>query len=236
MVVTQRHPHAYWPVVAAVCALGAFALTRSLDVLHEDRRLILFLAAVSIATALGRWRAGVLALLLSLLLYGIAYLPPLSALSLFDPDDGVRLGLFVTMALVIILLYASRERMQARLALSEQMLRLSLEAARMGAWSADFRTGEFWRSAGLSALVEPATQGAVSYEAFVGRIHPDDHTAFLRAVDRAIASNTGFDIRHRLLGAKAEARWVITRVRVSFDGSGRAQRLLGVSMEDVAQG
>src|SRR4051812_50189535 len=78
---------------------------------------------------------------------------------------------------------------------STEYLRAALEAAGIGTWYFELRTGTGERSATAERLygLEPGTMEA-SLDATIERVHPDDRAEFLRFLNETLAA--GVDQRH----------------------------------------
>ncbi len=119
-------------------------------------------------------------------------------------------------------------RAQQALRASEERLRLALTGARMNVWDWDLATNrlecsenaiEFWGIAAGDA------------EEFLAVVHPDDVPAVRRAAERAIAGEEPYHSEYRLLSPDGRTRWVQSRGRLECDDTGRAVRILGITMD-----
>lgn len=125
-----------------------------------------------------------------------------------------------------------RKNADLRLRASEERLRLALGAARAGTWEWDLRTGEnvwsdeLWQLYGLSRdSVSP------SYEAWLATVAPSDRERIVAALDVAVGAGTEIEVEWRVRGSGGEGRWLMSRGRPEFDGSGRALRYLGAVID-----
>lgn len=125
-------------------------------------------------------------------------------------------------SLPIATLLAARDRLLSRLAEKMRLLELAESAAQVGHWRLD--TGkqlvtwsqEVFRIHGLPDTVPPTLVSAL--EAY----HHDDRTMVTEQIERAIASQTGFEFRARIVRPDGEARHVFSRGeidRINSDGS-----------------
>jgi PAS domain S-box-containing protein len=122
-----------------------------------------------------------------------------------------------------------------RLAHSEEQLRVALEAGRLGAWDWDIRTqritwsGMLEKIHGLDAGSFPGT-----FEAFQRDIHPDDRPRVLATIAGALEEQSTYDVMYRIMRPDDEVRWLEAHGTVLRDGSGAAQRMVGVC-QDVTE-
>jgi PAS domain S-box-containing protein len=129
---------------------------------------------------------------------------------------------------------ADRRRAEdfARLAESEQRLRLAFEAAQMGVWEWDIQSGAVRWSDNLEAL-HGLAPGAFSgtFEGFQALVHPDDREQVTAAIARAVELRAGYDIEFRSMQADGSVRWLAGKGQVFTDDRGRATRMMGLEMD-----
>jgi PAS domain S-box-containing protein len=112
---------------------------------------------------------------------------------------------------------------------SEGRLRLALDAAQMGTWEWDPRTGRVTWSAttyGLFHVAEGAFAG--TWEAFLALVHPEDRGRVSGTVDAALQGGTGLDVEFRVVGPDGGVRWLAGHGHGVCDGAGNPGRVLGV--------
>ncbi|MBV8775484.1 MAG: PAS domain S-box protein, partial [Deltaproteobacteria bacterium] len=118
-----------------------------------------------------------------------------------------------------------RKRSEELLHENELRLRLSLDAAKMGAWEWDLVSGGAWEDRRAQELVG-ASLG--SYEEFIARMHPDDRQSVIERQQQAIRAQTGFDFEVRLRSAAGDYHWVESSAQPRFDAEGQLTRYVGV--------
>jgi formate hydrogenlyase transcriptional activator len=115
---------------------------------------------------------------------------------------------------------------------SESRLRLAQQAARVGTWEWDLRTGVsvwsdmIWELLGL----EPG-DGATTVEKFVEFIHPEDRDRVWRKVSAVIAEREEYYDEFRLVQRDGRVLWVSSKGRLFRSASGQPERMIGVNID-----
>jgi PAS domain S-box-containing protein len=115
---------------------------------------------------------------------------------------------------------------------SEERLNLAFEAARMGTWEWDIRSGEIsWSEsvAPLHGLAPGAFDG--TFESFKELIHPDDRDLIDGAIARALAERTDYGVEFRVIWPDKSVHWIEGKGRAFYDGAGEAVRLIGLAID-----
>jgi len=120
----------------------------------------------------------------------------------------------------------------ARLHRLERQLAEIQRLAHFGSWEWDMATDVVTWSDELSRIcgVEP---GALepTYDAVIGRYHPDDRDMVADAVKRAIADRGSWALDARLVRPDGDIRWLHSRGSVIIDEHGEPQGSVGVSID-----
>jgi signal transduction histidine kinase len=124
---------------------------------------------------------------------------------------------------------------EAALSDSEQRMTMAADAARLGMWMWDIATGEIWLTEKCRELFAFAPRAVVDYEAFVGRLHPDDRETREGAIRDAIAAGTQYKTDYRVLLPDGRQRWISSHGRVDVDADRRPERMLGVCIDITEQ-
>lgn len=223
----KTRPSAYlFAVVGVAIATGIIFV---LPLLMERGALVLLLAVVSLVSWFAGWRPGVLAVALSALA-GAWFLAPTDSFAISNPEDVIRLGIFVLVAGMILLLHRSRQIAMEEAWTTEQRLAFALHATGMGAWCSDLKTGRFWWSQEMEKLFGRVPgEFSGTYEGFVAYIHPEDQDFVKRAIIRTTDHGKDFEIEHRIVRPDGQVRWIMTRGRLVLDQAGSATQIIGVA-------
>jgi PAS domain S-box-containing protein len=114
---------------------------------------------------------------------------------------------------------------------AEERLRLISGAARLGVWEWDMGEVVTW-SASMEELYgfEPGGFPG-TFDAFLERVHPEDHDLLFASVNAAIERDEPMDFEHRVILPDGGVRWLNGRGTVIRDGTGAAVRMLGVGID-----
>lgn len=119
---------------------------------------------------------------------------------------------------------------------SEHRLRMALDNVEMGFWEQDLLSGEIFRDANWSRILEVDTAAVLDdQKEWQGRIHPDDHDDVLAAYLRFLENGAApLEIDYRIRKGGSEYIWVQDRVIVQYrDADGRATRIMG-TMQNIS--
>src|SRR5437762_357292 len=133
---------------------------------------------------------------------------------------------------------AERDAAEARraadygaLQVSEERLRLALEAGRLGVWDWNVGTGQVQWSGNLEPIHGlPRGDFAGTLEGFQALVHPDDRARVNEAIRRALEEGSG-DIEFRNVWPDGSVHTMETKGRVLRDAEGRPLRMLGTTMD-----
>jgi two-component system, cell cycle sensor histidine kinase and response regulator CckA len=125
-----------------------------------------------------------------------------------------------------------RKRIEDELRQSQRLLRVGFDAARIGAWEWDQRTGRVTWSGqveslfGLAAGAFPGT-----FEAYQQLVHPDDLPTVQVAITQAMASGAGYQVEHRVTMPDGDVRWLAARGDVLRGSDGQSVGMAGVVLD-----
>jgi len=140
---------------------------------------------------------------------------------------GVAVSLLILGAVL-----AERAEAETELARAHARLAEAQEVAHIGSWEWDIPADKVTWSDELYRLwgLDPSS-GEMSYERYIGLIHPDDRDLAQSTVGGALAAGTAFVFDHRVLLEDGSVRWLHGRGQVVLDESGRPVRMLGTSQD-----
>ena len=114
------------------------------------------------------------------------------------------------------------------------LYRQAVEAARLGIWDWNVRTGELTISHGLESVLgygEDEFPGTI--EAWTGHIHQEDRERVRGAMDEHIQHRSpSYEIEHRIVTKQGDVRWFLARGHAEWDRAGEIVRMT-VVLADV---
>ncbi len=145
-------------------------------------------------------------------------------------DQGVVRGLLCTVIEV-----SDKVRALARHKEAEEHLALSLEASgNIGTWSYDLDTAATHvdeRFARLFQVDAALAREGTELVRFTDMIHPEDRPAVLAAIDRAILTETLYDIEYRIPQRSGQDVWVNARGKVFANPETGGRRFAGIAVD-----
>ncbi|HOX55275.1 MAG TPA: ATP-binding protein [Candidatus Paceibacterota bacterium] len=125
----------------------------------------------------------------------------------------------------------ARKRYDQALLESEEQLRMSLDAAGMGAWSMDRQSRQVWASGSERALFGFSRDVLLTQESFLEVIHPEERESVRGAVENTLRTETPLFVEYRIVLPDGEVRWIRARGQLSHGGKRDQGRLMGVSVD-----
>lgn len=126
----------------------------------------------------------------------------------------------------------ARKRAEEAVRVSEERLRLTLDAAHMGTFDWDIPNNRITWSRWHKELwgFGPGEFDG-TYESFSERVHPEDLPGINTEVERCMAARAPFACEFRVIWPDGSVRWVSGRGEFTFDAGGRPLRMRGVVLE-----
>ena len=125
-----------------------------------------------------------------------------------------------------------RKLAEEALRVSEERLRLAQQAAGIGAFERNVRTGVVTWSTDLEPMygLQPGTFDGTTTAFFQNSIHPDDQTRVMDLVERALKTGQQMVGEWRVVWPDGSIHWIAGRWQVFMDESGEPSRVLGVNI------
>ncbi len=131
-----------------------------------------------------------------------------------------------------------RRRVEARLKISDERLRLALDSTQIGIFEWNVAAGHVYYSTGLwSMMGYEHARMAATVEAWQSLIHPDDLPLYRSRIESQLAGVASFiEPEYRVRARNGEWRWVYTRSKaVATGGNGRPTRIIGTVQDITAR-
>ena len=125
----------------------------------------------------------------------------------------------------------ARKRADEKLRESEQRLDLAADSAGAVLWGLDPATGSFWATKKTRELFDVSPDEVVTFDQFLGLVHPDDREMIRQAVQAAVRCREECDIECRIPMPDGSVRWVALRGRVGCTVSGKPDRIMGAFVD-----
>ena len=125
------------------------------------------------------------------------------------------------------------ERQQAQLALqeSQQHLKLTLQAVRLGFWQLDLQTSELSVSNQCKANFGLAATADFSYQTFFERMHPDDRARVQESVQQALATLSDYETEYRCVWPNGSIHWILAFGRPTYSSDGTPIGMDGITLD-----
>jgi PAS domain S-box-containing protein len=119
---------------------------------------------------------------------------------------------------------------------SEQQLRFTLDAARVGTWDWDIHTGRIDWSENLEKIHGmPAGSFGGTLEEVLDEVFPLDREQLQQAIERALSAGGEFITTYRYTRSDGSLGWLQSQGRAVFDADGRPLRMAGLCMDVTEQ-
>ncbi|MGV3652437.1 MAG: PAS domain S-box protein [Devosia sp.] len=119
----------------------------------------------------------------------------------------------------------------ADLTASEERLRFTLKAGKLGTWTLDLQTGRLVASAICKTNFGRAAADSFSYGDLQEAIHPEDIDQWRQTVARALEGDGELHVEYRVILPDGAVRWVEVRAETRFDAERRPLQMSGVSID-----
>ncbi len=145
------------------------------------------------------------------------------------------ISLIVVEALLILGLlwqHARRRRVENELAISNDRLRLAVEAGRSVAWDWDLKSGQGQRVGDLQTIFGiPADSYSGEIEDFRRNIHPADRAMVSSVIENARQNGKPYAAEFRVVRPDGSVRWITARGKFHYADHNDAVRMLGMAVD-----
>jgi PAS domain S-box-containing protein len=159
---------------------------------------------------------------------------PVAVLSLFGGDANESLESNFRWAQSVADLIAIAFEKGAReeeLASEREQLRLVLTAGKLGLWNWDLLTNELEWSEQGKKIFGYSPSAKVTFEDFLGVLHPKDHDRTMKAIEASIQNDVPCDIEFRIVQPDQSVRWISATGRTFRDAFDQPTRMGGVARD-----
>jgi PAS domain S-box-containing protein len=147
-------------------------------------------------------------------------------------DRLARLGQAVRRAIAEPRLHQAKREAEQALGEAEARTRFALEAARVGTWETDIKTGALrWSEVQERLHGLPAGSFAGTFRAFLECIHPDDRPNVATTIERATREHTDSQLLYRTTWPDGSIHWISGVGRTFSDDAGMPVRAAGIGMD-----
>lgn len=230
----------FLPYAVAICST-AIALLLSLGLAAILNRTMgaFFYLAIAISTWYGGLRPGIAAIILSTLALGYYFIPPTHQFQIASFDNGLRLTLFVIVALMANLLVANLKESKRKIEqLNRQLaedsanrLQTALSAAQMGLWDWNLVTGAvIWSPEHERLFGLPPGSFDGRHETFEACLHPDDREGLKQVIAHALQNGEAYCHEFRTVWPDGSIHWIEGHGQAFYNESGQPVRLSGSGM------
>ncbi|MEP6572619.1 MAG: PAS domain S-box protein, partial [Gemmatimonadota bacterium] len=125
-----------------------------------------------------------------------------------------------------------RRRDEEALRSSEARLRAALDAAHLGFWDWNIRTGSMTFLGPPTVFFGPdSLPFDGTYESFLKCVHPDDRAGLYRSMSTSLSRMSGYSYEFRRVWPDGSVRWIASRGKFQFDEAGQAIGMLAAVMD-----
>jgi PAS domain-containing protein len=91
---------------------------------------------------------------------------------------------------------------------------LAADSAGAGLWSLNLTTGYYWVTKKTRELFDFPPDEVVTFDRFLGLVHPDDRELILETVQATVQSKKEGSVVYRIIRADGKVRWMASQGRI----------------------
>jgi PAS domain S-box-containing protein len=143
---------------------------------------------------------------------------------MLSPLKGAE-GILVTAAIRDI---SARKEAEEALRVSEEQLRMTIDAAEMGTWFYDLQRDEVSYSEKFRTLFGLTSNDTLTYQAALEATDPDDRERIDQAVKETLELGVPFHIEYRVIWPDSSVRWITAKGGAHRNSEGVAVHMRGI--------
>lgn len=125
-----------------------------------------------------------------------------------------------------------KHREREALAAADERLRLAVAAGKVGIWERDIRTDRLIWSSQLKAILGYSSEeDNLTFEKFLGSVHPNDRARVIAATELAISQRTDYHAEFRVVWPDGAVHWIEAIGKAEYDADGKPMRMRGVGLD-----
>jgi PAS domain S-box-containing protein len=232
--ILSARPNSYGLAIAMVTA--ATLATQWLLPVIDAKTYVLFDAVAVVITWYGGMKAGLVAVMLSVLAIDVFLLSPQQIFDISAGRDSWHLVLSTLVSLLIVFLtselHKTRQRIQQlsdrKVQHQEAQLHMALQAAQMGIWYWDIVSGKMTWSLEHEAIfgLAPNTFDG-RYATFEAYVYEGDRDHLNQALQQAIRHRTDYQHEYRVVWRDGSIHWVEGRGQTCYNDAGQPIYMTG---------
>ncbi|MGD0909600.1 MAG: PAS domain-containing protein [Candidatus Acidiferrales bacterium] len=114
---------------------------------------------------------------------------------------------------------------------STERTNLAVEAAELGLWTWDVQNDRIWCSERAYTHFGQPEGTPLSFDRFLGAVHPDDRASVQRSIGAAALLPTEFKSECRIVHPDGSVKWIVCQGRSDADTSGKSAHMSGVGLD-----
>ncbi|NOT25035.1 MAG: PAS domain-containing protein [Acidobacteria bacterium] len=119
------------------------------------------------------------------------------------------------------------ERTEQLMKVNDRLLEAQ-QVAHVGSWEWDVASNALWWSEEMYRIYGLSPSDVTGYEAFMGRVHPEDRERVNAVVRHGLADGRAFTFEHRIVRPDGQIRVLYAAGHVVMDADGRPTRMSGI--------
>ncbi len=156
--------------------------------------------------------------------------------SIFERDDNGKIKHILNFSLDITKrkdaetqLLALSEELEVRVQRRSERLEMALKASQMGMWEWNILTNELVWSDHLKLIYGLKVTDEITYERYLGLIHPSDRRSVRSIIKRAMKNGKEYKSEHRIIWPDGSIHWVLGQGQAIMQ-DGKPVRMIGTGM------